>query len=178
MKALQPPDDCRSKRPDHQHGIEIVPPLDAESSDGFGCKKEYDADREVRRIPDVPVLHADQVLRRDGDDSTERIGPEGRRSQQNTDADPADVGARKVRPLTDEEFSQNKFGKDAAHDCKQRFFIAFKNSEREMSHQQDQGDEDGRNKSILHAEGLAPASSRSRRDPNLPAHCGSLMELT
>ena len=67
VETLRPPDDERTKHPDHNHRRDIVSPLNAETGDGLCRQKEQHREAEVRWIPNVAALHAQHILRHDRD---------------------------------------------------------------------------------------------------------------
>ena len=67
-----------------------------------------------------------------------------------------------MHPLVKEDAAQHQFGRDAYDDRQQGLLIAFENAERQMSDQQDAGDEDGSDVTVVEADQLLPPDRRGR----------------
>src|ERR1700678_2555547 len=98
MKSPQPPNDRRTKRPDHDHRPDKVSPLDAQSRYRAGSENEHGNDAEVGGVPDVPIMDAQHVLRGNGNQGAKGIRPEGGGTHQNANADTSDVSTGQVWP--------------------------------------------------------------------------------
>ena len=99
MEPADAPDDHESQQPDHGHRPQVIPPLNAEKRHRLRREKEHGADAEIRRIPQVPAVHPQHVLREDRNQARKEVRPQKRRSDQDADADARDVRARRVQPL-------------------------------------------------------------------------------
>ena len=75
--------------------------------------------REVRGVPQVAAFPADDILRRDRDRAAERVRPERRRTNQNADADPGNVGAGQVRKPAVRQASQRELKQHRHNDGEQ-----------------------------------------------------------
>src|SRR5262249_25457916 len=138
-------------------------------------------DTEVRRIPDMATLHAQDVLRHDRNDRAEQIGPYCRRAHQDAHADPADVRAGQVWEFAGEDAAENQLSKQRGDNGDAGLFVALENPEREMACQQYTSNERGSEIAILRAEKSLPVSLRDRwsscvhHASNCVAHAGSLI---
>src|SRR5580698_1320261 len=101
---MEPPEagnDDRTHAPNRDHRPKRIAPLYAQRGNRRGIEKEHRADPEIRRIPEVPAAPADDVLGQYGERAAQGVGPEKRRADEDSDADPGDVGAGEVRPFPD-----------------------------------------------------------------------------
>src|ERR1700730_735063 len=124
-------------------------------------------------------LNAQYIFGHDGNCGAQSVRPEGRRAKQNTYADSADVRARRMHPLVEENLAQHQFGRDTYRDRERSPLVAFENPERQVPHQQDVGNENRSNIAIVETDELLPPGVRGRwrsqgRGRRL-AHAGSLI---
>ena len=143
-KSLGAPHDHRAEHPDDDERRKVVAPLNAQRGHGLRGQNQHGADAEVGGVPDVTAANAQRIFRCDRERAAQRVGPEGRRAQQNADADAGDVSAGRVRPFVQKDAAQNHLNSDSRRDREQRFRIALENAERKIADQQNQRDEDGR----------------------------------
>ena len=80
------------------------------------------------------------------------VRPEGRRANQNANADAGDISAGGMRPFVKENTPEHKLQRDAGGDRQQSFLIAFENAERQMADQQNACDESRRDVAVVELE--------------------------
>ena len=119
---------------------------------GLRSQKQHHGNAEVGRVPDVTALHPQHIFGRDGDRAAQRIRPEGRRANQNADADARDISAGGMHPFVKENPPEHQFEPNAGNDRQQRLLIALENAERQVTGQQNAGNESGRDVAVVEAE--------------------------
>ena len=129
----------------------------------FGSQKEHHRNAEVRWIPDVAPFDPQHVFRHDRNRAAQGVRPVRRRTHQNADADAGDVGARRMQPFVIENAAQRQFSRDADDDRQQSLLVAFQNAERQVPSQQNAGDENRRNVTVIEADQLLPRTGAARR---------------
>src|ERR1700752_475594 len=97
----------------------------------------------------MSIPHTQNVLRHDRKHAAQREGPKRRRPKQNPDADTADVRARQVQPFAKKDPAQNQVSNERRNDSERGSFIAFENAVEQMAHQQNAGDEERRNVTVV-----------------------------
>ena len=93
-------DDHGAERPDDDHRPDDVAPLNRQDRRAGRREQEQRAHAEVRRVEDVAIVNAEDVLGGDRHERAERVGPQKRRTHEDADADARDVGARRMGPFS------------------------------------------------------------------------------
>ena len=104
-----------------------------------GARNKNDADAEVRRVPKVAALYSQYVLRHYRNHTAQRVGPECRRAQENTDTDSCYICACQIEPLAVEDAAQHQLGDNGANNRQGGLGIALENAVGKVTHQQDAG---------------------------------------
>src|SRR5579863_4741694 len=134
----------------------------------------------------MPSLDSQHIFRRNRDRAAQRVRPEGRRTHQNAHTDPRDISAGGMYPFVKEDPAENKFERDTCDDREQRLLITFEYAERQVTGQQNAGNERRRDVAVVEADqrlalGWSPGRSlgRSLGGQNwrgrLLAHAGSFI---
>ena len=163
MQPADAPHDHRPERPDHHHRPDVVAPLDAEQRYRRRRQEQHGADAEVRRIPQMPAVDPQHVLRRDRDQAGQHVRPEKRRPHQDADTDAGDVGARRMRPAAVGEPRHEQLGRDRRDDGERGSRVALEDAEREVRGDENARDEDRRDQPVRKRE--REAAPRHRRAP-------------
>src|SRR6185503_13468598 len=97
-------------------------------------------------------LHAQHVLRHDRQHAAQRVWPERGRTQQNTDADTADVRAREIEPLAVKDPPQHQFGHQRSDDREGSPFVTLENAVEQVTNDKNERDEERRKVAIIKAQ--------------------------
>jgi len=103
----------------------------------------------------MAALYAQHVLRHNRKHATQRERPECRGAQKDSDADAADVRARKVEPLAEKNPPQHELGHNRSDYRERRSFVTLENAVEKMTDEQNERDKERRDVAIVEAK-LAP----------------------
>ena len=137
MKSPDPPERDTSQNPDCPHCPQRIAPLKAQARHRTRCQEQHCTHPKIGGIPEVSTLPPQYIFGCNRQDTAQHIGPEQGRPDQDSHADPGDIGTGQPRPPAPGQARQHPFGQDTAQNGRQGLSETFQNTERNLSPNQD-----------------------------------------